>query len=477
MSQLTLKKFMGGTIMKFKKIASILFVVLMLVGSLSACSPDETTEPTSSPTSATTSEETTLKETTTQPTETETGKWEYKEATLSFLIDSDVSLDGFKAVAALAEEQLGITIEYEFRAGGADGDNVVKTRLASGEMADLCGYNSGSLLAALNPTEYFIDISQYPWSSVLDDTYRSTVTVSGQTFGVPLTSGQAGAILYNKEMYEKYNLSVPHTWDDFVANCDILKENGETAIIAAYADSWTSQVLFLGDFYNVLAKVPNFSAEFEAGKVKYSTTPAALESFRKYEDIHDFYNADYLTTTYDDACEMLAEDQGAHWIILTQALSNINSLYGKEVVDKIGVFGVPGDDPNNHGLTVWMPTSIYGNKNSDKVDDIVRFMEFYTSTEALDALTSVQLPDGPFYIKGYELPEDAYEAVKTDMQAYFDEGKTCTAMEFQTSVKGPNCPAICQALGSGQIDAVAAAKQYDEDCYKQAVQLGLDWEE
>jgi raffinose/stachyose/melibiose transport system substrate-binding protein len=50
-------------------------------------------------------------------------------------------------------------------------------------------------------------------------------------------------------------------------------------------------------------------------------------------------------------------------------------------------------------------------------------------------------------------------------------------MEFQTSVKGPNCPAICQEVGSGQITADEAATKYDDDCYKQAVQLGLDWEQ
>ncbi len=74
--------------------------------------------------------------------------------------------------------------------------------------------------------------------------------------------------------------------------------------------------------------------------------------------------------------------------------------------------GVPGDSADNHGLTVWEPTAIYGNANSDKKDDILRFMEFYTSDEALDAFTEAQKPYGPYCIKGYELPDDAYDGVK-----------------------------------------------------------------
>lgn len=63
------------------------------------------------------------------------------------------------------------------------------------------------------------------------------------------------------------------------------------------------------------------------------------------------------------------------------------------------------------------------------------------------------------------------------MQAYFDSGKTRTALEYMTSVKGANCPQICQEVGSGQSTAKEAAAAYDEDCKKQAVQLGLDWED
>ena len=117
----------------------------------------------------------------------------------------------------------------------------------------------------------------------------------------------------------------------------------------------------------------------------------------------------------------------------------------------------------------------YGNANSDKKEDILRFMEFYTSDEALDAFTEAQKPDGPYCIKGYELPEDSYDAVK-QAQEYFDAGKVNVALEFQTAVKGTNCEYICSELATGQTTAEEAAQAYDDDCKKQATQLGLDWE-
>ena len=60
-------------------------------------------------------------------------------------------------------------------------------------------------------------------------------------------------------------------------------------------------------------------------------------------------------------------------------------------------------------------------------------------------------------------------------ERFFDTGRTAMALEFQTAVKGANCASICQELESGQTTAAEAAAKYDEDCKKQAVQLGLNW--
>lgn len=393
---------------------------------------------------------------------------------ITLLIDGDMSLDAFKAVAALAETEIGVRVEYEFRHGGEEGDNIVKTRLAAGDMSDILGYNSGSLLNALNPSEYFADLSGYEWVNALDDTFKAAVTVGSETYGMPIFSSQAGAVLYSKPLYEKYGLSVPKDWAEFIANCKVLKDAGEDAVMGTFGDSWTSQVLFLGDHYNLQTQDPTFTAEFEKGNAKYSSVPAALRSFEKYAELVGYYNEDYLAATYDDGCERIANGEAGHWFILTQSLSNIYSLYGKEVVDSVGVFGVPADDGNT-GLTVWMPTAMYANKKSEKLDAILKFFEFYISKAALDTYASVSLPDGPYVVKGYQVPDTAYEPVAVDMQAYFDAGKTKVAMEFETPVKGPNLASICVEVGSGRISAEEAAKIYDEDCLKQAIQLGLDW--
>lgn len=394
---------------------------------------------------------------------------------LSLLVDTaNASTAGFEAVAKLAEEKLGIKVNVETRPGGTEGDNIVKTRLASGDMADLCVYNSGSLLNAINPKEYFIDISGEEFADRLDDSYKEAVSVGDAVYGVPYQSSQAEAIMYSKPMYEKYGLDVPKTWDEFLANCDVLKEAGETAILGTFGDAWTAQIPFLGDAYNLETNAPDFAEKFDAGEAKWATTPEALRSFEKLADTTPYYNEDYLATTYDDGCDMMANGEAGHWFILSKALTNIYDLYGDKVND-IGIFGMPGDDAANNGITLWYPVAIYGNKNSEKQEAILDFMEFYISDEALDAYTEAALPAGPYCVKGYELPSESYDAVEQDIQSYLDSGKTAPALEYISQVKGADCPTICQELGSGQTTAKEAAEKYDKDCEKQATQLGLKW--
>ncbi len=394
---------------------------------------------------------------------------------LTVMIGQDTTTDGFTELIELAREKLGIEFEVELMVGGIEGDNILKTRLASGDAADIIVYNSGSLLGALNPAEYLLDITDESFMDKVADSFKTTVAVDDVEYGIPYSTIMAGGMMYNKAIYKELNLEVPKTWNQFLLNCDIIRDAGTSAVIGTYGDAWTSQVLFLGDNYNVISENPNFATEFEAGNAKFASTPAGLNSFQKLVDIEPYLNLDYSVATLDDGVDMLATGQGAHWPMLSLVMTNISELY-PEAIEDIGVFGIPGNDENDLGLTVWMPAALYINKNSEQIDASKAFFDLYISKEGLDAYTSAVPPLGAYVVEGYALPDDAMPIVKDDMQSYIDNGKTIPALEYLTPVKGPSAAAICQGAGSAQITALEAAEAYDADCLKQAIQLGLDWE-
>ena len=173
-----------------------------------------------------------------------TGDLPYEGVTITFAKDTDSSSEGVEAVIALAKEKLGLNVELELIPGGAEGDNLIRTRLASGDMPDLQSYNSGPLFYALNPEEYFMDLTGESFIDTLDENFVKSTSVNGKTYGIPLFAAQAGAIVYYKPIYKELNLEIPKTWDEFLESCKKIKESGKVAMIGSCADSWTAQLIF-----------------------------------------------------------------------------------------------------------------------------------------------------------------------------------------------------------------------------------------
>jgi raffinose/stachyose/melibiose transport system substrate-binding protein len=390
---------------------------------------------------------------------------------ITFLYGKDTVFDGFQAVIDAIQRRYNIRTNLDIHPGGTEGDNIIKTRLATGDMADIFVHNTGSLLQAINPERNVMDITNEPFAATLTDEFKRSASVNGRLYAVPSSNNGAGAILYNKVIYQQLGLSIPHTWADFIANCQRVQAAGLTGVIGSFRDSWTSQLFILGDQYNVKAAQPNFPAEYTANRAKYATNAVARRGFEKIAEVRPFLNRDFMATTYDQAVEMLALGRGAHWAIVTGALSAINSLYPDRIND-IGVFGIPGDDPNNHGLTVWIANGICIYRNTRVPDLAKQWISYYVSPEGMGVYTSAQVPDGPFSIRGINLPSNVFPGVR-DMQAYFDQGRTDVALEFESPVKGPNLEQICIEVFAGYTSPLDAAIAYDQDVQKQAVQLNL----
>jgi len=90
--------------------------------------------------------------------------------TITFLTgNTDTEVAGAKSVIeAFSAANPNITITHETRPGGSEGDNLVKTRLATGEMADVFIYNNGSLLQAIKPEQNLAPLDDQAWAGQLD---------------------------------------------------------------------------------------------------------------------------------------------------------------------------------------------------------------------------------------------------------------------------------------------------------------------
>lgn len=376
-------------------------------------------------------------------------------------------------VAAFQKKHPDVTIDIEARPGGGEGDNIVKTRLATGQMADIFWYNSGSLLQALAPEKTLLDLSKEPFMEGVAETFKKVVASGDGVYGVPTRPAEAGGIFYNRKIYERLGLKVPTTWAEFMANNEKIKAAGTTAVIQTFGEPWTSQVLLLADFYNVQKQVPGFAEGFTSGKVKFATTPAAVRGFEYIKEIADggFMNKDFGAARYEDGLRMLAEGEGAHYPMITFAIPALSDGYPDQIND-IGFFALPAEKAEDTGLTVWMPAGFFIPKTSTNVDMAKAFLAFVASPEGCKVQGEAVAVNGPYLIKGCELPKDVVQSV-SDLLPYFENGKNAPALEFVSPVKGPILEQLTVEVGSGIRAPADAASLYDEDARKQAQQLGL----
>jgi raffinose/stachyose/melibiose transport system substrate-binding protein len=366
-----------------------------------------------------------------------------------------------------------ITVNVTQRPGGTDGDNLVKTRLSTGTMDDVFLYNSGSLFQAINPTKNLVDLTNEPWQKNILTSFYPTVSAGGKIYGAPLGSAMAGGMLYNKDIFAKVGITkVPTTWTGLINDCKIIKKAGIDCIEQTYGDTWTSQLLILGDFFNTNAAVPTFAADYTANKAKFANTPAAAEGFGYLEQVHKlgYLNRDFPSAKFTDGLTAIATGKAAIYPMLTAAAATIDTQYPKA---NIGFFAQPGPSSARNGATIWMPAGVYIPNTTKHLAAAKAFVAYIDSPAGIAVQNAAASPTGPYLVKGATLPSTV-DGVAKDLLGYFKmNGHTAPALEFISPVKGPNLEKITVQVGSGQITAAQAATAYDQDVKAEAQQLGL----
>jgi len=369
-----------------------------------------------------------------------------------------------------------VTFSMETRPAGGEGDNLIKTRLATGEMEDIFNYNSGSLLQALRPARTLLEIGDLPSMDITLDSFKQAVAgPEGGLYGVPMAAAMGGGILYHVPTYQALGLEIPMTWNDFMANnARIAEETGQAPIAQTYRDTWTSQLLVLSDYYNVQAANPGWDEAFTANEAKFATTPAALRGFEHLQQAYEagYFNADFGAATYNDGLAMVAGGEAVHYPMLSHSIALLQQNHPEQVQD-VGFFAQPGDRADSNGLTVWMPAALYAPRATEHPEVVRDFLDFAGSVEGCETIVAAIGASGPHVTQGCELPDDVPTAI-ADMVRYFEEdGRTAPALEYLSPVKGPSLEQITVAVGSGINTAEEGAALYDRDVEKQARQLGL----
>ncbi len=185
---------------------------------------------------------------------------------------TNVARTAFDLTVGKAEEDLGLTVEY--RTYTAENyqertyDEVCLDRVRN-QMDDLYLLNPDTLLA-LGLEGKLLDLSGLENAKNLRDVVRAANTVDGKLVGIPQEVVAYG-LFVNKDMFDRYHLSLPNTPEEFLECCRVFKENGIETPVGA--NRWWLETFVFAQAYADLYNGGDTEAEIEAlnkGEKKYS---------------------------------------------------------------------------------------------------------------------------------------------------------------------------------------------------------------
>lgn len=294
----------------------------------------------------------------------------------------NISATAQELTVIMAEEKLGLVVDY--RTYTADTyeeksyDDVLLDRARSG-MDDLYLMNP-DVIQILGEEGLLADLSGLDSAKNLREVVRTANTVNGKLVAIP-QEVVAHGLFVNKTMFDKYDLELPNTPEEFLECCRVFKENGVETPVGA--NRWWLENFVFAQAYADLYNGGNTEAEIEAlnsGEKKYSDYMRSGFEFLKelidkgYVDAETAYTYEAIEGEGPDFRAQKTPIVMAYW-----GAANADTAYGK-VDFELQVIGFP----SSWGQMPVVSVTGYGMlADAEHSEDALEALDIMLSDEAL----------------------------------------------------------------------------------------------
>jgi raffinose/stachyose/melibiose transport system substrate-binding protein len=292
-----------------------------------------------------------------------------------------------------------------------DASTVLRTRLTKNDIPDILAMGGDATFTELQSAGVLEDLSQEPSAANIQDSYKQMVydvqeNKEGALYGLPYATNASG-VLYNEDIFEEEGAEVPKTWDDFIALCEKLKADGITPLELCFKDAWCTLPP-----WNSMApdlQPENFTDDRRAGKTTFAATH--VEIAKKYLQLLQFAQNDYMGTTYADGNNAFAQGMAAMTINGNWAISEIKKV-NPDV--KVNLFAFPAsNDSSKNYVTSGVDVLFAVSADSPHKDAAKKFIAFM-----MEKTTAKKYIENQFAfsaIKGVEQEDPSLAGVKQDI--------------------------------------------------------------
>ena len=301
-----------------------------------------------------------------------------------------------KELAAKYEEESGNKIEWQVSPDDQY-ENVLGSKLAVGEGADIFYTRSGVPMQKYQPDKYMMDLSDQEWVSHYVDWAKEGVTYNDKILQFQTWSVDGWGILYNKDIFEEAGITeVPTDFASFKDACDKVLAIGKTPIYEAGAAQWHLGVWLSGLTTQTEADNPGFydglndNTQTLAGQEGLAT---ALDQMVELNDA-GYFGDDFMANTWEDAPSKMASGDYAMCVTYTTFPAEVEAINPDMPADTFGMFPIPLNDNTTFGVSAGGIGRCV-NKDTKVADAVYDYLNFLARPENLTAYYEARLDLGP----------------------------------------------------------------------------------
>jgi len=267
-------------------------------------------------------------------------------------------------------------------------DSILDLQLSGGEGPDLVyvrpfsvnGYISKYLLPLndlISMQDKFGDTKTTPWTDR-----------AGVYYAEPFV-GVVQGVYYNKDLFAKYGLTVPATWEDFLFNLALIRAQDPSMIPIANALNMSEDSeMFMSIAANFLGGPKGRRALMTPdGASLCFTSDRVVSAFKAIEDIKPYLPPDAGTIGSQQSKELFFDQKavmlfGGSWDLLKVSDESVFSW---------GVFAVPAPRGMDTYVIFQPDIGIGINKNSDHINEAQLFLNWLATNEKAVSVTASSL--------------------------------------------------------------------------------------
>ena len=214
------------------------------------------------------------------------------------------------------------------------------------------------------------------WNDDYPKGFRAMSEVDGKAYFLP-SNWYWWAMFYRKSVFEENGITPPETWDELLAACDTLHENGVIPITIGTKFRWTAAAWF--DYINMRVNGPEFHLDLMLGKESYDD-PRVKAVFDKWQELfeHNCFIDDAAAYDWQQALDPMNQGDAAMYLMGQFIMDSV----AEEVQDDVDFFQFPIIDPDMP-IGEDAPTDGYFmSVNAKNAEGGKNFLRFLGSVEA-----------------------------------------------------------------------------------------------